>query len=276
MGTIAGMTSSSAASPPAWSHLGFTAPFTTTGRSALVPPPPWHYAGWLLNVAFQFDAECAVPLVPPAAGRPLGTGCVHFADWQACTLHGEELLDPVLAQYRETIVVLEVERPDGSRAMYCPAIWVDQDISLVRGLLQGWPKKLGSTWLTRSLPLDHPAAAPLRAGSRLGASLAVKDRRVFEAQATLTGQPGRALGFLGMPTIGAVGWPDLRQPAQLPALALVKPAIGERVGAGWHEATATLQLNPHPCEDIGLLAGLVAGDASAGWIGITVAGAVDA
>lgn len=99
---------------------------------------------------------------------------------------------------------------------------------------------------------------------------------MFEAQATLTGQPGRALGFLGMPTIGAVGWPDLRQPAQLPALALVKPAIGARVGAGWHEATATLQLSPHPCEDIGLLGGLVAGDASAGWIGITVAGAVDA
>jgi len=137
VGTIAGMTSSSVASPPAWSHQGFTAPFTTTGRSALVPPPPWHYAGWLLNVSFQFDADSAVPLVPPAAGRPLGSGCVHFADWQACTLHGEELLDPVLAQYRETIVVLEVERPDGSRSMYCPAIWVDQDISLVRGLLQG-------------------------------------------------------------------------------------------------------------------------------------------
>jgi hypothetical protein len=64
----------------------------------------------------------------------------------------------VLAQYRETIVVLEIERPDASRCMYCPAIWVDQDISLVRGLLQGWPKKMGSTWLTRSLPLDHPAA----------------------------------------------------------------------------------------------------------------------
>jgi hypothetical protein len=269
MGTIAAM------NPPAWSHRSFTAPFTATGRSALVPPPPWHYAGWMLNVAFRFDAKAATPLVPPAAGKPVGTGCVHFADWQACT-DGHELLDPVLAQYRETIVVLEIERQDGTRCMYCPAIWVDQDISLLRGLLQGWPKKMGSTWLTRSLPLDHPDAAPLRAGSRLGASLAVKDRRVLEVQARLTGRPGCPMGFLAHATIGTVGWPDLRQPQRLPDLVLVKPDIGRRVGAGWNEATASLCLTPHPEEDIGLLGDIVAENASVGWLGITVAGALDA
>ncbi|MNQ41183.1 Acetoacetate decarboxylase (ADC) [compost metagenome] len=258
-----------------WSHQSFTAPFTTTGRSSLVPRPPWHYAGWLLNVAFRFDASTAAPLVPPEAGKLVGTGCVHFADWQACT-DGHELLDPVLAQYRETIVVLEIERPDGSRSMYCPAIWVDQDISLLRGLLQGWPKKMGSTWLTRSLPLEHPAAAPMIAGSRLGASLAVKERRVFEAQATLTGQAGRPMGFLALPTIGAVGWPDLRKPQQLPDLVLVKPDIGQRIGSDWHQATASLRLTPHPEEDIGLLGDIQAEDASAGWVGLTVNGARDA
>lgn len=259
----------------AWPHRSFTAPFTTSGRAALVPPPPWHYAGWLLNIGVQFDAQAAVPLVPPAAGKPVGTGCIHFADWQACT-DGHELLDPVLAQYRETIVVLELERPDGTRCMYCPAIWVDQDISLLRGLLQGWPKKMGSTWLTRSLPLDHPAAAPLQEGSRLGASLAVKDRRVLEAQARLTGRTGRALGFLALPTVGAVGWPDLRQPGRLPEPLLVLPEIGQRVGGDWHEATASVRLHDHPGEDIGLLGELQAGEASAGWLGITVTGARDA
>lgn len=261
--------------PSPWNPASFTAPFTQTGRSSLVPPPPWHYAGWLLNVAFEFDAPAAAPMVPPAAGRALGRGCVHFADWQACT-DGHELLDPVLAQYRETIVVLELERPDGSRCMYCPAIWVDQDISLMRGLLQGWPKKMGSTWLTRSLPLEHPAAAPLRRGSRLGASLAVKDRRVIEASLELTGQPGRALGFLALPTLGAVGWPDLRQPQQRPAPVLVKPEIGAHVGGEWHAASASLRLAAHPHEDIGVLAGWVATEASVGWLGITVTGARDA
>jgi hypothetical protein len=106
---------------PAWTNRSFTAPFTTSGRAALVPPPPWHYAGWLLNVAFEHDPGDSQALVPPAAGRPVGRGCVHFADWQACT-DGRELLDPVLAQYRETIVVLEIERPDGARRTWCPAI----------------------------------------------------------------------------------------------------------------------------------------------------------
>jgi hypothetical protein len=72
---------------------------------------------------------------------------MHFADWQATT-DGRELLNPVYAQYRETIVVVEIERPDGTLSLFnfCPFIWVDQDISLVRGYLQGWPKKLGSTY----------------------------------------------------------------------------------------------------------------------------------
>ena len=120
----------------------------------LYPSPPWHYAGWLMNVAIHCDASNSAALVPPALGRMNGNGCVHFADWQATT-DGRELLDPVYAQYRETIIVIEIERPDGTLFNFCPFIWVDQDISLVRGYLQGWPKKLGSTYLTRSLPIEH-------------------------------------------------------------------------------------------------------------------------
>lgn len=42
---------------PAWTHRSFTAPFTATGRAALVPPPPWHDAGWLgITVAGAKDA----------------------------------------------------------------------------------------------------------------------------------------------------------------------------------------------------------------------------
>jgi Acetoacetate decarboxylase (ADC) len=138
---------------PVWSHRSFTAPFTATGRSALVPPPPWHYAGWLLNVAFRFDAKAAAPLVPPAAGKPLGTGCVHFADWQACT-DGHELLDPVLAQYRETIVVLEIERPDGSRCVFCPAIWVDQTSPYCAGCCRVGPRRWAAPGLRDAFRLD--------------------------------------------------------------------------------------------------------------------------
>lgn len=252
---------------------GYTAPFTASGRSAIVPPPPWHYAGWLINVALRCDTSNGTAMVPAELGRMTGNGCIHFADWQATT-DGSELVDPVYAQYRETIVVVEIQRPDDKLFNFCPFIWVDQDISLVRGLLQGWPKKLGSTYLTRSLPLEHVAAAPLKAGTRMGATLCVKERRLLEASLILTGKPGSPLGFLANRTIGTVGWPDLTQPTKAPALSWILPDIRNKVASDWHDAQATLNLLPHPVEELSLLGEITAVKASVGWAGITVVGAV--
>lgn len=251
----------------------FTPPFTASGRAALVTAPPWHYAGWLINVAVRFDAVGADRVLPGPIGKLTGNGCVHFADWQA-TSDGWELLDPVYSQYRETIVIVELERPDSSLANFCPFIWVDQDISMLRGLLQGWPKKIGTTHLTRSLPIEHVAAAPLRAGTRLGASLTVKDRRLFDVTLELTGRPGQALGLFANRTIGTVGWPDLTKPNELPELRYVLPDIQGKVSSDWHQARANLEVLPHPVEEVSLLGELQAVDASVGWAGISILGAV--
>jgi hypothetical protein len=252
---------------------GFTPPFTPRGISSLVPPPPWHYAGWLLNVEFACDRGRATPFVPAALGEATGLGTVHFVDWQATT-DGSELLDPVHSQYRETILLLELRRPDGTLANFCPLIWVDQDVSLLRGLLQGFPKKLGSTWLTRSLPLDHPAAAPLRKGTLLGASLAVKDRRLADARLALTGAPGEPLGLLARPTWGTVGWSDLTRPGEAPVLRHLRASVSGRTEAGWHEATAQLEFHAAPREELADLGLSGATRASAGWFGMTVTGAI--
>jgi len=255
----------------------FTPPFTSSGRSALVQAPPWHYAGWLVNVAFEFDAARGAALVPAELGSATGKGCVHFADWQFCGDDGRELLDPVYAQYRETIVVLEIEqkkRGGDARSFYCPLIYVDQDISLLRGWLQGWPKKIGQTWLTRSMPLIHPAAAPLAAGSRLGASLSVKERRLVDATVTLSGEQTGRLGFLSAPTVGATGWPDLTQPGIAAVPRYLRADIIDRVEPGWTAGSATLQFHEHPVEELASLGPVEATAASAGWMGITVRGAI--
>ncbi|MGC8491799.1 MAG: acetoacetate decarboxylase family protein [Syntrophobacteraceae bacterium] len=253
--------------------LSFTAPFTASGRSSIVPPPPWHYAGWLMNVAIRHDASRSSEFVPPQLGRLTGKGCIHFADWQATT-DGRELIDPVYSQYRETILIVEIERPGGERFSFCPFIWVDQDIALIRGLLQGWPKKIGSTWLTRSLPIDHVAAAPLKAGTRLGASLCVKERRLIEASVELSGKPGAPYGFLANRTIGTVAWPDLTRPGDYPKLSWLFPDIREKTASELHDGEATIRVLPHPSEELSLLGEVEAERASVGWIGITVAGAV--
>ncbi len=253
---------------------GFTPPFTPRGLASLLPPPPWHYAGWLLNVEFECDQARAAGFVPASVGAATGRGTIHFSDWQATT-DGSELLDPIQSQYRETIVVLELARPDGTLANFCPLIYVDQDVSMLRGQIQGWPKKMGSTWLTRSLPLDHPAAAPLRAGTRLGATLAVKDRRLVEARLELTGRPGEALGFVVRPTYGTVGFPDLTRPERAPELRHLRSVVTGRVGEAWHEARAELAFLETPREELADLRLRGATRASVGWLGITITGAAE-
>ena len=55
----------------------------------------------------------------------------------------------------------------------------------MRGLVQGWPKQIGSTWMTRSFDLPSKASPVVGPGGKFGATLAVKERRLMEATITL-------------------------------------------------------------------------------------------
>lgn len=230
---------------------GFTPPYTPSGTSSLVPPPPWHYAGQLISLAFRVDPSRAASLLPEGFGRATGHAAAHVCEWQA-TSDGSELLDPVYAQYKEFIVLIEAERA-GHPAMYCPFIYVDQDVSMARGWMQGWPKKLGSIWMTRSYDLDHPAAAPLRPGVRFGASLAVKDRRLAEAVITLTGEPGQPIGFFRAPTFGLIGSPTLMGTPNAGHKTLVCATISTKIQGPIHAANGTLRLFDSPRDELSLL-----------------------
>ena len=67
----------------------------------------------------------------------------------------------------------------------CTTIWVDRDFALTRGWLQGFPKKLGSIWITRTFGLESPADPGLRPGATYGGTCAAYERRVVEATVTL-------------------------------------------------------------------------------------------
>jgi hypothetical protein len=118
---------------------------------------------------------------------------VIFADWQSCSDSFEELVDPVRSQYKECFVVVRC-RYGSEHYSRCIAIWVDKDFALARGWHQGYPKKLGSIWMTR--PVAHGRAGPrLAPGGRFGASVSVHDRRIIDARFTITG-PSETNGFV--------------------------------------------------------------------------------
>jgi len=253
---------------------GFTPPYTRSGRSSLVQPPPWHYAGQVISLAFQVDREAAQSFLPDRFGAATGGAACHFFEWQSTT-DGSELLDPIYAQYKEFFVLIEADRGD-ARAFYCPFIYVDQDMSMVRGVLQGLPKKVGSVWMTRSYDLDHPAAAPVREGTRLGASLAVKDRRLAEATITLSGGAAEPIGFLALPTLGLVGSPTLIGGSSPGEKKPVRAVVERTTNGPAYRATGTLRLFESPRDELSALRPRSVMAASLSTFALTVAGAIAA
>ncbi|MFI6814599.1 acetoacetate decarboxylase family protein [Nonomuraea sp. NPDC050328] len=174
---------------------GFLYPRTATGRASLIPSPPWHYSGDLLTVEYRtHPGRVAELLPPPLAPAPDDPGAVAliWADWQSCGASGEELLDPVRSQYKECFAVVRCAF-EGRVYSRCVYIWVDKDFAVLRGLHQGYPKKLGSIHQTRPHPFGP--APRLAEGARFGATLAAGDRRLAETVVTLTG-PAERNGFV--------------------------------------------------------------------------------
>ncbi len=177
---------------------GLPFPRTASGRASLLPPAPWHYSGDQLTVEYRTDPSAVAALLPDGvtlAHDDEDPGAVAFiwADWQSCGDDGRELLDPVRAQYKEAFVVVRC-RFRGQLYSRCLFIWVDKDFALVRGHLQGYPKKLGSIHQTR--PVSVGRAGPrLAPGARFAMTVAAADRRLAEATVTLRG-PSDTAGFV--------------------------------------------------------------------------------
>ena len=175
---------------------GFMLPRSPQGEASIVPSPPWHYSGDVLTIEYRSEtgavAQWLPPGVEPADEDPDAVALI-WADWQSCRDDGRELLDPVRSQYKECFVVVRCKR-NGEPYSRCVLIWVDKDFALARGWHQGYPKKLGSIWMTR--PVEVGRAGPrLEPGGVFGATLASNDRRLADARFTITGPSGSG-GFV--------------------------------------------------------------------------------
>ena len=226
---------------------GYTLPRTPRGTSSLAPLPPWHYVGNAIAVEFDADPMAAAAFLPEGLELHSGRCAAYFVEWQYASESGDEYLDPIRSQYRETIVLLSASF-EGSPVAYCPFIWVDQDVSLMRGLVQGWPKQIGSTWITRAYELPSKAAPVVGPGGRFGATLSVKDRRMIEAQVTLR-EPTETL-----PSPGFAKAVNTRYFPELVAEKHDSPAVHElvqlksrdvQVSPIWR-GEATMQIFDHP------------------------------
>jgi hypothetical protein len=121
---------------------GFTVPKSPFGQAALIPPPPWHYAGDVVGVEFWTDAEATAATLPNGLSpdpKSNGHAVMMFLDWQF-TAQDDEYLDPARYQYREALILVDAMYLDVP-VMWCPYIYVDNDAALACGWTRGFQRK---------------------------------------------------------------------------------------------------------------------------------------
>jgi len=227
---------------------GYSLPLTPEGRSSIIPAPPWHYVGDFLVIEYWADPAAVAAVLPqglePFAGDP-GRCAALFVDWQSCSDSGDELLDPVRGQYREFFLVVNATM-DGEHVTTCPYIWVDRDFALIRGWIQGFPKKLGSIHMTRSFGLDCKAE-----GRRFAGTLAANDRRLATGTVMPTDVAAQGPTHNDPPLINRRHFPRLAAGRHAdPAVhELVRAKSSDRSISEIRTGPATLELYPAPDEE---------------------------
>ncbi len=189
---------------------GFTVPLTASGKSSLANLPPWHYSSDCMAIEYWAAPDAIAELLPPNVTldpKSDGRALFWFLDWQF-TGSNDEITDPARYQYREAFLLVEALF-DGRPVNYCPYIFVDNDAAIARGWAQGFPKKLGSVFQTRTFAAPSAAAAPLAPGSRFGGSLTAHGERLATARIQLEEKVADPSTVFNRPTVMRRYFPQL-------------------------------------------------------------------
>jgi acetoacetate decarboxylase len=207
----------------------------------------------MLVIDYWADPQ-AVAAVLPSGLEPYpddpGRAAALFVEWQSCSSSREELLDPARSQYKEFFIVVNALL-DGELVTTCPYIWVDRDYALVRGWIQGFPKKLGSIWMTRTYGLPVLADPGLKPGAAFGGTVAANDRRIVEGTVTLKRLSETGPVHNDPPLVNVRHFPRLAAGQHdHPAVhELVRARSRDRAASEIWEGAATLQLFGAPNEE---------------------------
>jgi acetoacetate decarboxylase len=232
----------------------FLFPRTPSGRSSLIPAPPWHYSGEMITIEYRTDPERIAELLPEGAtlaGDDPGAVALIWADWQSCGDDLSELTDPGRSQYKECFAVMRCDW-QGETWSRCPFIWVDKDFAMVRGYHQGYPKKLGDIWMTRPVTVGR-AGPRLETGGVFGATLSANGYRLANARIELT-EIVDTPGFVNAhPMLHNRYWPAIESDgtASMDELVTMRGYDGE-IADVW-AATGDLEIFEAPGDELSML-----------------------
>jgi acetoacetate decarboxylase len=241
---------------------GWTLPQSSTGRSSIVAPPPWHYSGEIIAIDFTASRDAIAALLPSGMEpAPDGAASVVFADWSSASDCDERVLaDPAIGQYHEAYLVLHAVRQDSrgdKRVGRVPFIWVDSELSMLRGQIQGFPKKLGQIAMTKPVAIGRGGVRK-EVGATFAAHATSHGRRVLTASVALEAATDRFPRAVTLPLVHTRLFPSVDKP---------EPAVHEHqlgvIGnfecAAMFTGKATLELGATEYEELSPLAPISVG-----------------
>jgi enduracididine biosynthesis enzyme MppR len=163
---------------------GYCLPLSPSGSSSLLSAPPWHFSGEIIWINYRVRSDAAARFLPIEldSGTDAGSAAAVFAEWQWCSSSRDELQNPAQSQFKEFFLLLSCSHR-GQPVVRCPYAWVDKAVPLVRGWIQGMPKRFGSIAVSRAIEAGIAGSS----GEVFRGTLAAEDRRLVEGTVTLTG-----------------------------------------------------------------------------------------
>jgi acetoacetate decarboxylase len=194
---------------------GYTLPLSPEGRSSVIDPPPWHFGGDVMQIIFKTDEARARELIPPPLemGPEPGHAILWFVEWVSVSESNPDLcfINPERSIYRECLVMVQCSF-NKEPGYIVPYIWVDNDFTLMRGFIQGFPKKLGRIYQTRLHDLN-PRTGGLRAGAKLKGICQTHGEKIAEGSLLLTRQAD-PLELPGVKFYLMRHFPDIENPSK--------------------------------------------------------------
>ncbi|BBL47299.1 MULTISPECIES: acetoacetate decarboxylase family protein [Metallosphaera] len=159
-------------------------PFSSTGRSSVVLGKESYYGGDFIVAHVKLDKD-ALKNVVPRIFEPDGEALFSLREFVTVMGDRTDLLyeEPMLTQYNESAIGVKV-RYDGGVYQYYPFMWVDKEFAVVRGWLNGYPKKMANIQLTRFHPLLPQISEP-KPGVVVGGYVTRGSGLLFKIKVTL-------------------------------------------------------------------------------------------
>lgn len=232
---------------------GFTHFQTPSGKASIVDEGPFHWGIDYVTVYIKGEKETLQRLLPDGLRIGDGSGIAYIGEFVSVSERNPEsvYVDPAQTIYHEAAIGVACSH-EGRPGLYFVFMWVDKDWSLIRGWLNGYPKKMADEIVMTKLHPLNPLTGGVKVGSQLSGYAARHGGRVFTLNVKVN-QRGSADDVIRFGATYGLRLFPATDPTQTHVRELVEISrSGFKVDDVW-VGNGELRLGSPPSEELGLL-----------------------